>query len=297
MSKRPTYAVFNANSDQANPIVAEAAQQGLQVRAISRNEPDKSQWPNPQNIETKASDLNGFWSVFSALKGIRAAFWHLPTPPDAKSPSIWIRNLIIAAHMRRLNLLVISTSGPTDARFDDAELITNNKKLEDGFLKSGLKVIVLRPTVYLENLKSHALAPGFIQGEDLYYPPISNDRRISYTSHQDQAIAVIAALQRPDLAGQSFDISSKGAPTGDEIVAYYNTHTDANAQFKPESPTELGARITKKTGISQIGNMMRELYEKINAMPENGMVLDASKAEKALGVKFSDWKSRMAEWQ
>lgn len=297
MSKRPIYAVFNANSDQANLIVAEAARQGLQVRAISRNEPDKSQWPNPQNIETRASDLSSFWSVYSALKGVGAAFWHLPAPQDAKSPGIWIRNLIIAAHIRRLKLLVISTSGPTDARFDDAELIKNNKKLEDGFLKSGLKVIVLRPTVYLENFKTHALAPGFLQGEDLHYPPISNNRRMSYTSHKDQALAAVAALQRPDLAGQSFDISSKGAPTGDEIVALRNTHTNANAQFKPETPTELGERITKMTGIPQIGHIMRELYEKINAMPENGMVLDPSKAEETLGVKFSDWKSRMAEWQ
>lgn len=297
MQKSPLYAVFNANSEQAKPIVEEAARQGLNVRAISKSEPDKFQWSHPEKIETKKADLNSFWETYSALKGVKAAFWHLPAPKDAKSPGVWIKNLIFAAHMRRLKLLVVSTSGPTCDELMDAELVRNNKRLEDGLLKSGLKVIVLRPTIYLENFKSPTYAPSFVGGEDLVYPPISDSRKMSYTSHKDQAIAAVAALQRTDLAGQCIDIASKGSPTGGEIVDYWNELKNNQASFLPLNPADFGAHISNITGTNEVGNMLAEFYQTINAASKNALVVDTNAAEKLLGVKFGSWQSRMAEWQ
>lgn len=94
---------------------------------------------------------------------------------------------VVAARRTGLRLLVFSTKGHTPRRFGSSPVVDTNARMAEMVLASGVRALVLAPTVYLENLPLATLA--------------------------------VAALDRPELAGRVYEIATPGAVTGPELAA------------------------------------------------------------------------------
>ena len=148
-------AVWGSTGAQGSAVVQEALSQGLRVRAIARSKQritDKFQ----EQVEACEADLINLESATKALRGVDAAFAHLPMTADSTQPPIFLQNLIAAARKANLPLLVFTTSGPTGERYDPVPMIAGTTAARDAILNSGIASIVLQPTVYLEQISSQA---------------------------------------------------------------------------------------------------------------------------------------------
>ncbi|MGJ8528194.1 SDR family oxidoreductase [Maritalea sp.] len=286
-------AIFNANSAQAAPVAYKAAKMGLDVRAIVRNK-DKAQ-PN-QNLEFFSADLLDKSQVANALTGVDAAFLHLPVPTDAAHQEIWLQNFISAAHETKLPLLVFSTSGPAGDDYASTPMIDGVTATVKAIQSSGLNVVILQPTVYLENLFVPPFVPRLHDEGILTYPPMPATHKIPFVSHKDQATIAVAALQRPDLAGQSFKIASPNPLTGPELAKALSGWIGQEVEFNPQSPDEFGSHIGQLFGSADIGDGLAGLYRSLISAGENAANIQTDKLEEIFDVKLTSIEQHIAAW-
>jgi len=288
-----TVAIFNANSAQAAPFVDEAIAQGLNVRAITRSSSSKS---DTENVVHYTADLLNKDQVVAALTGIDAAFLHLPVPSDFSHPEIWLGNFIAAAHEISLPLLVFSTSGPAGDDFPKTPMIDGTTAAMNAIQSSGLNVITLQPTVYLENLFVPPFVPDLHSEGRLTYPPVPATQKIAFVSHKDQATIGVAALQRPDLAGQTFKIASPNAITGPDLAKALEEWTSKPVIFAPQSPDEFGAHIGKLFGNDAVGHGLAGLYKSIIGAGNSVAEIDVPALEKTFDVKLTSIENHISQW-
>ncbi|MCZ4272621.1 SDR family oxidoreductase [Maritalea porphyrae] len=289
-------AVFNANSSQAGPVVTQALDRGYSVRAIVRKLPPKDESVSNQNLEHCNADLLNKQQVVDALTGVDAAFLHFPVPMDFSHPEIWLSNFIEAAHKTKLPLLVFSTSGPAGDSFAPTPMIDGNTAIMSTLQASGLNVVYLLPTVYLENLFVPPFVPRLHSEGVLNYPPIPADQKIALVSHLDQATIAAAALERPDLAGQVFKIASPNPMTGPELAKELEQWVGRKVEFAPQNPDEFGAYIGKVLGSEVAGQGLGGLYKSIIAGGDAVASIDIESLERTLGVKLTSIADHIASW-
>ena len=135
-------------------------------------------------IETDLADGE---SVADAMAQVDAAFFHLPTLPDATQAI----NMVQKRHLRRpedpaqapgvyhRRLLRRTICPPGD-------FVTGLRMTSAAFLNSGVDTVVLRPTLYLANLVWPHLLREIRERGRLTYPPLSAKRRLNWTSTEDQ---------------------------------------------------------------------------------------------------------------
>jgi NAD(P)H dehydrogenase (quinone) len=275
-------AIFGATGAQGKPVVEQAIAQGLKVRAVSRS-------------GAFAVDLNQQASIEVALQGIDAAFLHLPMPQSPEQPVQWLANFIKAAHAVKLAHLVFSTSGYGSEGFRPSPIIDGNKAATQALLNCGIPTIVLQPTIFLENLKVGLFVPQLLESGVLDYPPLPPQFAVHWTSQQDQAIIACAALQRPDIAGQSFPIASHQVLRGSELAVILRDILKRPVAFAPSSPSAFGDRVARAIGNPGIGFVLGDMYAAVAQSQPNATRIDVEKIEAIFGVKLGSVSSRLKE--
>ena len=216
-TSQKTVAIFGATGAQGAPVVQQALAAGHTVRAIARSA-DKIRATHSDAIAV-AADLADEDALVAALKGVDAAFLHFPMPQGPDDNQNWAAAFFAAAHKVELPLLVFVTGGPSGERFPSSVIVDATTGGMQSVLSSGIPSIVLQSAVYLENLQPELFVPNLRTAGLLDYPPVPQGLKFQWTSHLDQATLAVAALSRPDLAGQAFEIGTPGALTGDELAA------------------------------------------------------------------------------
>jgi len=289
-------AVFNANSAQAAPVVNEAAKKGYSVRALVRNTATASPHQQPQNVEFQNADLLDENQVTDALTGVDAAFLHFPVPTDFSHPEVWLKNFISAALKAKLPLLVFSTSGPAGADYAPTPMIDGNTAIMTVLQSSGLDIIYLQPTVYLENLLVPPFIPRLHAEGVLTYPPVPATQRIALVSHLDQAKIAASAMQRPELAGKVFKIASPNSISGPELANALEQWVGRSVEFSPQDPDEFGAYIGKILGSEVAGQGLGGLYKSLIADGDEAACVDVEVLEKTFEVKLSTIAQHISSW-
>ena len=292
MSK--TVTIFGATGAQGIPVVEEALARGLRVRAAARDQARLAE-QHPA-AEAVVADLDDPSAVTDALIGADAAFAHLPLPAAPDAPQRQLGHLLAAARAVGLPLLVFSTSGPTGERFGRSIIADGNAAAERAVLDSGVPAIVLKPTLYIENLLPTLFAPRLRTEGVLDYPPLPPERRISWTSHRDQALVAAAALERPDLAGQSFDIASHGAVSGEDLADDLTRWLGHSVRFDPARPEEFGARIAEALSNPGMGHVLTDLYTGLGMADPAGLRVDTERLEEVFGLNLSTVGARISAW-
>jgi uncharacterized protein YbjT (DUF2867 family) len=289
-----TIAIFGATGAQGAPVVTEALAKGLTVRAVGRDT-DKIKQMHP-GAEAVVATLDDEDAIVAALTGVDAAFLHLPMPLKPEDPQTWLTAFITAAHKVSLPLMVYTTSGPAGDRYASSVVIDGGTGGMQAVLNSGIPAIVLQPAVYLENLQPEVFLPKLRSEGILDYPPLPASTKVQWTSHIDQARIAVAALQRPDLAGQSFEIGTPGALTGAELAELVSGWIDRPVQFDPLSPADFGQRVGDAFNSPGTAFALGDLYGSLAKLNGSEMVLDTEALENTFDVKLTTVAEHLANW-
>ena len=292
MSK--TIAIFGATGAQGIPVVKEALAKGHNVRAVARDAA-KVASIHPDAIAV-AADLLDEESVAKALDGVDAAFLHFPMPTGPDDHQKWAAAFFGAAHKVNLPLLVYVTSGPAGDRYPSSTVIDGATQGMKAVLESGIPAVVLQPAVYLENLQPELFAPKLRSEGNLDYPPIPRTLKMQWTSHVDQAVLAVAALSRPDLAGQSFEIGTPQSLTGSELADLLKDWVGREVTFAPITPAEFGTRVGDALNNPGVAFALGDLYEAISKMDGDDMTIDTNALEKTFNVKLSSVEDHIRNW-
>ncbi len=287
-------AIFGATGAQGAPVVREALAKGMSVRAVARDAAKIEQMhPEAQAFAATLYDEN---AVAAALDGVDAAFVHLPMPQSPDDPAMWMKALFAAAHRVSLPLLVYTTGGSSGDRYPNSAIVDAGTAAMKAVLGSGIPSIVLQPSIYLENLQTNMIAPRLKSEGVLDYPPLGGSQRVMWTSHWDQARVAVAALARPDLAGNAYEVATPGALTGTELAALLSNWLGRPVRYEPLTPAALGQRVGDALGNPGVSFALTDLYGAMARMGDDDMVVDTAPLEAAFDVKLTPVADHIAGW-
>lgn len=289
MSELNKVLVFGATGAQGSPVVTQLLEKGVAVKAVSRDA-EKVKQLYGDKVQAAVADLSDLNSLGEAFAGVDAAFFHLPIPSDFSAVPNQLANVLQAAKESGLPRLVYTTGGNTTDIMPKIGFVEANRATANAVLNSGVPAVVLRPTVYLQNLQQpHSLAAIKEQGVFAY--PIKADRKVSWTALEDQATLAIAAMTAENVTGKSFDIASPEAVTGDEITALLSKKIGREVRYVALEPQEFGKGLAQFFG-ADAGKAIAELYEATDQLPANGAVINLEPIQTALPVKLTP----VSEW-
>lgn len=289
-----TVAIFGATGAQGAPVVTQALNNSLIVRAVGRDaEKIRKMHPDAEAFVATLDDEN---AIATALDGVDAAFLHLPMPQNPEDPQTWLTAFITAAKKVSLPLMVYTTSGPSGARYASSVVIDGATGGMQAVLNSGIPAIVLQPTIYLENMQSDVFLPNLRSKGVLDYPPLSAATKLQWISHQDQASIAVAALDRPDLAGKSYEIGSPDALTGPETAELVGKWLDQPVTFSPITASEFGHRVGDAIGSPGAAFALEDLYGSLSKLTGDEMVVNTKSVEQTFGVTLKTVAAHLADW-
>ncbi|QDG78998.1 SDR family oxidoreductase [Labrenzia sp. PHM005] len=290
-----TVAVFGATGAQGAPVVREALAKGLSVRAIARTE-DRIARMHPEAMPIAAA-LTDEDAIYTALDGVDAAFLHLPMPTSQDEPAAWMSSFFNAAHRANLPLLVFTTSGPAGERYPSSFAIDGATAARDAVLSSGIPSIVLQPAIYLENLLVDLFVPALRSSGQLDYPPLPADHTVAWISHKDQAAIAVAAMVRPGLAGQFFEIASPTPATSSDLAKLLERWLDRRVDFKPADPKEFAGRVGEALNNPGVAFALGDIYSALAQMNPDGMVVDTALLQRTFGVELTPLATHIENWK
>ena len=289
-------AIFGATGAQGSAVVREALNQNINVRAVAR-QTDKIIKQFGPTVEPCAADFLNQGSLVEALSGMDSVFVHLPIPTDPNHPQQFLENILTAAHKVSLPLLVFTTGGPSGKRYDQIPMIAGLTAATQAVLQSGVPSIVLHPTIYLENLLVPPFVPTLWTEHKLSYPPIRSAQKMGYISHSDQAKFACAALQKPDLAGKSYEILSKYPLAGDELAKAVSTWVGGDVAFTPLPPEEFGTHISEILQNSEMGEGLAALYTVLRNLEDDSFSdINIDVLEELFGITLTPISDQIAQW-
>ena len=277
--------VFGATGAQGAPVARKLIEKGIAVRAVSRDM-EKVRAFYGDAVEAANADLSDLDSLRKAFEGVDAAFLHLPfVGNDVREIPNQLGNALRAAKEADLPRLVFTTSGSTMDNLPPVTMIEANRAAQRAVLSSGVRSVVLRPTIYLENLLHFSLGEMKENGI-LSYPPLSPERKISWTAQDDQATLAIAAMTAETVVGKSFDIASPEPVTGVELVEMISCQLGRTIRYEPLSPKQFGENMSAFAG-ADAGRAICEMYEATDALPANGAIINLEPLLALLPVKLT----------
>lgn len=289
--------VFGATGTQGHPVVDAMQEKGYEVRAGVRDYHAAEQ-SLPTSVEIVEADLEDGEEVADAMAGIDAVFFHIPILPDDSLAPKMLRNVISGCDKQGVRRLIFTTSGFCHESMPDGAFVSGLRQASRAVLARQGEAVVLRPTLYLANLVWPYLIDQIRNHGRLTYPPLSYERRISWTATEDQA-TIAAACVEADVAGEILDIASPEPVTGPELCQMLAGVYDREVHYAPQSPEDFADNLGKIVGSTETERAMAELYRGIDALPADGMIFDTTELEQRLGVRLtpvSEWMEDRLKW-
>lgn len=210
------YLVAGVTGFQGGAVARALVEDGQRVRGLSRGAA-----PAIPGVTMVPADLADRDAVLHSFEGVTHAAVVLPLTFDRETVLTYARNIAEAAVRCGVRRLVYNTNIPIPAEPTDHAVFETRREAEAIFRESGLPVVVLRPTVYLDNLFSPWNGPALVNQGVLAYP-LPEDRRVAWFSHADLAAVTVAALRREDADGEIIDVGGRERVTGSELAACFS---------------------------------------------------------------------------
>lgn len=285
MDNIQTLTVFGATGTQGHPVVDAALAAGLSVRAVSRDLAKAAECL-PSTVAVVEGDLLNPTSVRSALADADAAFFYLPVLPQTAEADTMVNNIIAAARETGLGRLMFTTSAWGGDDMPSGAFVDGLRRMTARLLDSGLDVVILRPTLYLANLVwPHLLREIREQGR-LTYPPLSAERRLSWTSTEDQGRLVIAALKQAD-RGEIIDVASPEPVTGPELCELLSRVFRREVHYAPQSVPEFAETLSHMAQSAEVGRSVSALYAGIDGLPADGFMIDTDSLQERFKIRLT----------
>ncbi len=287
------FVIFSAASTQAFAVAQTAIDQGIAVRSVQRTGKDSLL---KGHHETARADLKDVDSLVRSMADARAAFFHLPIPAGPGESELHLANFLSAAKRASLPLLIFSSSSFADDSFSSTPLIDGNRNAVKQVLESGTPAIVLKPGLYLENLLVPFFVPNLAQGI-LDYPPMKADQPMSWTSHWDQALLAVAALNKPELIGRAFNIASSQQVTPNDLAYILGCQRgDSRLRFQKIDEVDFAQRVAQALNNASLNFLLADLYRSINEQSAVHLTVDTDRLQEIFGVKLKSVSQRISAW-
>lgn len=293
--------VFGATGDQGSAQVRALAKAGHHPVAVSRA--PKPWTIDGKTVETFAADYADLGGMAKAVQGSDAVFLNLPsTSFQAAEPLIAAADAIAkaAAASPGTQALIFNTSLPVpaekrgfaaqDARFEMRRLI----------FASGIPAVSIQPVVFLDNLLKGWAWPSIAQRNKIVYAH-AETLDVSWICHDDLAALMIAALERPQLAGRSFAVGGPETVRLPVLAHKLGQAWNRPLSYESQSIDDFCQRMREvfqgKSSLEAdrlIGELHR-VYTWYNTSPERPFYVDMAPVLKELPVRLSsieEWAKR-----
>jgi NAD(P)H dehydrogenase (quinone) len=183
--------ITGATGDTGRGAVREAIHYGLAVRAMVHSEDARSKALAEMGAEIVIGDLLEIDTILAAMQGVEAAYFVWPVQPGLIQAIV---NFAQAAREARVGTIV-NLSQRSASRHSKSHSCRDSFLAEEVLNRSGLPVIHLRPTYFLEWLLYPWQLPYLKQG--ILRMPVGRGRH-SPIAADDQGRAIAALLKSPE---------------------------------------------------------------------------------------------------
>jgi NAD(P)H dehydrogenase (quinone) len=265
----PKILVYGANSAQGIPVVKRLIRAGYRVRVFVRDRA-KAQSLFGQDIEIFTGTLEDKASLRDANEGIDRVFLVLPLEYRFDVAVNQGRNAIEAARNAGVKLLVFNSSTNIPPETTDIAAFEIKRSIEDYLRQSTLPYISLRPLLYMDNLAAPWSIPSIVHQSVVAYP-LPAEIKVSWISLDDTAALVVAALERPELAGSTFDIGGLESLNGQEIAQLFTQVLNRPFTYE-QIPIDAFEQGLNQAFGAPTGTEIAKIYRWRSAHPESGKV-------------------------
>jgi uncharacterized protein YbjT (DUF2867 family) len=207
--------IYQANGVQGGAVARAALRHGLKVRALVRN-PLRSQILEEQGAELVRGDLSDVSSLVAASQGATRAVIQIPIGP-AKEMHAHASHAFYAAKIAGITSVILRLSSASREEPCDEPSFVANAMVEDVARQSGILSVIVRPTMYLDNLlKPSARADIVNRGACML--PISASQRIAWTSADDCAEATVRFLMSDSTCTGDYCIAGSESLSGEALA-------------------------------------------------------------------------------
>ncbi len=280
-----TIAVFGATGTQGRPVVDAARRAGQPVVALTRD-PLAAADKLPGDVDIREADLLVPDSLQPALEGADAVFFHVPVLPEPERAGEITARVLAAAHSAGARRLVFTTGAFCGDIMPAGPFVDGLRRLVEMVRSADLETVVLRPTLYLANLVWPHLIQEMRSTGLLAYPPLDPERRVSWTATEDQGRIALSCMHA-DLAGEVLDIASPEAVTGAELAQMLAGVFGREIHYAPRSVDEFVAELAGLSGDAGFATAVGTVYEGMNRLPADGLVVDSASLEQRLGLELT----------
>lgn len=284
--------VYGGVGYQSLAIARAVASSGYDCRVVTRSV------KNAGRIEALGArpvygDFSDVKSLEKATQDCDAVVLTLPLVFDVDLAMAWASHVIQAAQAAKIKCLVFNASGPVPSHETGVMAVDIKVRVSKLLANSGISVIGIEPTLYMENLASPWAAPSIVLKNTLAYP-LPEAQKISWTSWDDMAAFVVAALKHPEFAGRSFRVSGPQALTGGQLTQVFSARLGKPVSYYPIPLSDFSSGLNAALG-EPVGTEIARLYGWFSGEGAAYLMVDdhaCAQAEQALSVtprQFSGW--------
>ena len=296
-------AVFGASGRQGMAQVRQLLAAGHAVCAISRSA-DPFLGESLPVAEVRGADIYDEESVVAAIEGVDAVFYTHPL--RARMDRVdGVATIGRAAKRAGVARVVWNTSSWIPDRAGDPFTYGGNTRAINALWATGAPATVFGSVLFMDNLLTNWAFP-FIVKEDRYVYPHHPDLECSWISLDDVAKFMIAAIDRPDLAGAWLNIGGPQIVKPPEVADILSRAIGRRIRYDPSTPAEFGRHLADAYGDDMpeaeraiIAPSIAAFYEFNNASPLKPFKVDMGPVLERIPIEMETLETwvRRQEWR
>jgi uncharacterized protein YbjT (DUF2867 family) len=239
--------VYGSTGSQARPLVEELLRRGHHPVVLTRNATKAAPLAalGATIAEHAPTDHTNLITLSATVDVVALMIpFGLANPADVLA---YGKNAIDAAQAAGVQLIVWNTSGPFQPEAVTPATTDPRQHIAAHLQASGIPHIIFAPTIYAENLLGPWTAPAVATTDEVPYatPPAM---RVGWLASADLAALMVAAIERPELAGQIFMVSGIEALSGPELAAAFSEALGRPFTYRGIPPDAFGAILDQTFG-------------------------------------------------
>lgn len=246
--------------------------------------------PAREGVEIIQGGLDSKEALATAMRGAQAAVYSFPLIFDMKLAKSYTANFIAAAKQENVGLIIYNTTFYLAEKETGLLALDMKVAMKELFDKSDLNVITLAPNIYLDNISAPWSVPVILEHKIVPYP-LKADKDMSWISHSDLGKYIVSAINKPELAGQTFPIGS--LIKGNEITAAIGSQINQSLNFVEVPVDEFEQQLAPGYGAvaaKEISNLYRYVEQNYNDFINQ----DFENTNKVFGIKPQSLESWVA---
>jgi len=203
----------------------------------------------------------------SLMKGSEAIVLTLPLLFDAQEIIDITQQIISATKDAGVETIIFNSSIPLGDSKTGYPAIDVKHDALNILNKSGLNIITLMPTIYLDNLSSPFLLPIIRESKVIPYP-IADDLEFNWISHENLGRYCVAALKEPSLINEKVLITNKGNYSKQNIAKLISDELKTEVSYIATTPKQFEDNLKPILG-DFIAHEIANLYRGVSQNSEN----------------------------